>query len=63
MLWNNGGWASNRGGWTDQVKHIHSWDTSRNPLNIDFEINNERQDCKTVIVLGGYIWEGGGEWR
>jgi hypothetical protein len=26
-----------------KVRHIHSWDTLRNPLNIDFGINNERQ--------------------
>jgi hypothetical protein len=36
------------------VKHCHSWDTSRNSLNIDSGINNERQDCEIgpVCVRG-----------
>jgi hypothetical protein len=28
------------------------------PLNIDLEINNEKQDCKIGTVAGGYLWEG-----
>jgi hypothetical protein len=28
-----------------KVKYTHSEYTSRNPLNIDLEIINERQDC------------------
>jgi hypothetical protein len=44
----------NNGGWREgvkeveltKVKHIHSWDTLRNPSNTDFGINNERQDYK-----------------
>jgi hypothetical protein len=31
----------------------HSRDTSRNPLNIDLNIKNERQDCKIGIVCEG----------
>jgi hypothetical protein len=26
-----------------KLEHIHSWDTLRTPLNIDYRINNERQ--------------------
>jgi hypothetical protein len=33
-----------------KVKYIHGWNTSRNPLNIDFGIKNERQDCKIDTV-------------
>jgi hypothetical protein len=49
--------------WTN-VKHTHNEDTVRHtPLNINLNINNERQDCKigTVCVWGGYLWEGKGE--
>jgi hypothetical protein len=30
------------------------WDTLRNPLNIDFGINNEIQECK-IGTVGGYL--------
>jgi hypothetical protein len=45
--------------WT-MVKHTHSGDTLRNPLNINLNIKNKRQDCKigTVCVVG-YWWEWG----
>jgi hypothetical protein len=35
-----------------KVKYIYCWDTLRNSLNIDFRINNERQDCKIGTVCG-----------
>jgi hypothetical protein len=41
---------SNERGWTDQS---NSGDTSRNPLNINLEINNKRQDYK-IGPLWGY---------
>jgi hypothetical protein len=44
-----------------KVKYTHSRDTLRKPLNIDLEINNERQACKIGTVCGGgYLWEKGG---
>jgi hypothetical protein len=33
------------------------------PLNIDFRINNERQDCKIGAVLGGTCGRREYEWR
>jgi hypothetical protein len=33
-----------------KVKYTHSGDTSRNPLNINVDINNERQDCEIGTV-------------
>jgi hypothetical protein len=33
------------------------------PLNIDFGINNERQDCKIGIVGEGVLMGGECEWR
>jgi hypothetical protein len=41
-----------------KVKHTYSGNTVRNPLNIDFGINNERQDCKI-----GTLCVGEGEWK
>jgi hypothetical protein len=38
----------------NKVKKTHSGDTSTNPLNIDLEINNERQDSKIGTVCGRY---------
>jgi hypothetical protein len=35
-----------------KVKYTHSRETLRNPLNIDLNINNERQDCKIDTVWG-----------
>jgi hypothetical protein len=48
-----------------KVKYTHSRDTSRNLFEIDFGINNEKQDCKigTVCVCGGVLMGGEGEWR
>jgi hypothetical protein len=46
-----------------KVTYTHSRDALRNPLNIDLNINNERQDYKIGTVrmsVGGYLWEGGG---
>jgi hypothetical protein len=45
-----------------EEKYAHSEDTFRNPLNIDFKINNERQDCKigTVCVCVWGVLVGGG---
>jgi hypothetical protein len=41
------------------VKYTHNRDTLRNPLNVDLNINNKRQDCKIGTVYGrGYLWEG-----
>jgi hypothetical protein len=37
------------------VKHIHSRDTLRNPLNIDFGIQNERRDCKIGNSVGRWV--------
>jgi hypothetical protein len=42
-------------------KYTHTWDTLRNPLNIDLNINNERQDCKTgTVCVGDNLMEGEG---
>jgi hypothetical protein len=30
---------------------------SEMPMNINLDINNERQDCK-IHAVGGYLWEG-----
>jgi hypothetical protein len=43
-----------------KAKYTHSGDTLRNPLNIDFGLNNQRQNYKTGSMCGGYLWEGGG---
>jgi hypothetical protein len=45
-----------------KVKYTHSGDILGNPLNINLDINNERQDYKigTVCVCWvGHLWEGG----
>jgi hypothetical protein len=44
--------------WT-KVKHTHSGHALRHPLNINLNINNEKQDCKIGTVCGRY--ECGGE--
>jgi hypothetical protein len=38
-----------------KVTYIHSCDKSRNPLNTDFGIKNERQDYKIGTVGEGYL--------
>jgi hypothetical protein len=38
-----------------KVKYTHSVDTSRNSLNIDLEINNERPYCKIGTLLWGVL--------
>jgi hypothetical protein len=43
-----------------KVKYTHCGDTSRNPLNSDLRINNERQDYKTGTVCGGVLMGRGG---
>jgi hypothetical protein len=54
------------GGKRTKVKYTHSgihWET---PLNINLNINNERQDCKVGIVYvcwGGTSEREEGEWR
>jgi hypothetical protein len=35
----------------------------KKPLNTDFEIKNERQDCKIGTVWEGTCGRGEGEWR
>jgi hypothetical protein len=48
--------------WT-KVKYTHSQHGihRETPLNIDLNINNKRQDCKTGTVCGGGLAEGEGE--
>jgi hypothetical protein len=42
-----------------KVKYTHRGNTSRDPLNIDFGINNEKQDCKIDRVWKVQVgWEG-----
>jgi hypothetical protein len=43
------------------VKWTPSGNTLRNPLNIDLNINNKRQDCKIGTVCLCDLWEGEGE--
>jgi hypothetical protein len=43
------------------VKWTPSGNTLRNPLNIDLNINNKRQDCKIGTVCVCDLWEGEGE--
>jgi hypothetical protein len=35
-----------------KIKYTHNGDTLGNPLNIDFGINNERQECRIGTVSG-----------
>jgi hypothetical protein len=47
-----------------KVKYTHSGDNiEKPPLNIDLEINNERQDCKIGTVWTGTCGRGEGEQR
>jgi hypothetical protein len=48
----------------DQIKYTHRRDTRETPLNIDLNINNERQDCKIGTVGGstGGVNEGERIW-
>jgi hypothetical protein len=41
-----------------KVKYIHRRDTLKNPLNINFGIKNESQDCKIGTVEGWMVNEG-----
>jgi hypothetical protein len=41
-----------------KVKYIHSGDRLRHPLNMEFGINNERQNCKISSVLVGTCGRG-----
>jgi hypothetical protein len=49
-----------------KVKYTHNGDTLRNPLNINFDINNKRQNWKVGTEWGGVLVRGGsvnkGDW-
>jgi hypothetical protein len=60
----NGGWEGGvrkavEGAAQTKVKCAHCGDTLRNPLNVDLDINNERQACKIgTVCVEEYLWEG-----
>jgi hypothetical protein len=57
------GWGEQRRGGADQSEVHLQRGTSRNPVNIDSDINNQRQDCEVGMVCVGCTSRAGKERR
>jgi hypothetical protein len=65
--WGMGGKGQGRtmeGAELTEVKYTHSGNTSGNPFELDFGINNKSQDCKiSTVGVRGVYGKGESGWR